>query len=263
MTTTSPHYTPTEPRYYVSAPIAPNLCDRIVREEHADIALAVTFALEAVYARNLGHHRRARRMAAVADRSARTCRPELLTVELSALRAVLAGEPITVAPIWGDTPEILVARAHCRLLWLREQLLSPAPAVTEWYLRAARAWHGRLLGARRLRQYLLSYGIDPTKAAALAALDEQRHDGLYGPILSAQGYYNYVGVTEARTGLYMRTEATTSVAELVPTHPLRPSETDTLAHAWLDLSEWEDPRPARLIAVLDRWIARARDEVRS
>jgi hypothetical protein len=102
-------------------------------------------------------------------------------------------------PEWSG--EDIVARAAYRLAWLREQLLSPAPAVTEWYLRAARSRYGRLLGARRLRQYLLSYGINPTRAAALAALDEQRHDGLYGPILSDQGYYNYVGVTGAHSGL--------------------------------------------------------------
>lgn len=222
-------------------------------ETCADIVIAVQFACELVRANLLGHHQRARALDAALDRCLRVS-PEQAGSwerELDALRTTWDGVYDYVPPAAGRERFIEFAAA------LDEQLYLPHPMLTEWYLlrcRTARVWNRRS-AVRQLREYLLSYGIDPTDSAAMGAMSINRfHTGLdtgvwprlrvvyFGGALGDAGRYTLIDV-EASIGrdVHSHTPLTDREAALLEwaadpsvLEPVWHSEVDDLLSVWID-----------------------------
>ncbi|MEU4345333.1 hypothetical protein AB0H00_29465 [Nocardia sp. NPDC023852] len=259
--TFDPSYPATEPDYFAAGPHAPEVGDRTLREEHADISVVLAFAVEAIRASTFGQRRRARTLLSDAQAVLPTAvgqNAQTYRAELAALRAVLTGEqPDPTQIAWGSTYEDSCARAEVRAQALTRQLDEPHPMVLEWLLRDVGESVGRKRARRILRQHLVSYGIDPTDTETVAAIEQRRRDGKGTPHLDAEGYLVYFGALMG-PGVYMWPDMTTPLTELVGADiPLswrgsrvlfaaRATDVEVFAGAWL----------ATLTRLIDRWIER-------
>ncbi|MDE1674337.1 hypothetical protein [Nocardia gipuzkoensis] len=252
-----------DPGFYAVGAHAPEVADRTLRECHADISLILAVAVEAVRAKYFDQHERAAALASYAEALLPTepgQAARIYRAELSAVRAELAGD--TPDPQWGayaSTYTDSCARAQAREAALRHQLHQPHPAIRELLLRtvgeATEQQHGPAV--QMLREHLISYGIDPTDPAAVAAIEQRRRDGKTATRPGATGHLVYLGELVG-PGVYTQLDTTTPLAELVDADralsweesrvllAARVTDPEVFAGRWL-------PTLARL---LDRWISR-------
>lgn len=265
--TTSPAARVTVPRFYATGACAPPVPDRVLREAHADVSVAITLAVEALRARTFGQDARAALLLGYAEAGlffapgtdARLCR-----AELAALRNALIGVDVDAGlagDSWSSTVADYRARAGVRAEAVGIQLREPHPLLLEWLLdrRAAPPWS--ILHAEALvdvREHLLSYGIDPTDAVVLEAIAARRRAGEGVPEKRPQGYAVYGGFLLGESGLYLHPDMTSPLAELLDAStPLSRTETELLDRArGLDLAAQAPVWVAMLVQLLDGWIAR-------
>lgn len=256
----------TVPRFYAAGAHAPQVPDRSLREVHADVSVMVALAVEAIRARSLGRDVRAAWLLghAEAGLTIELCGdPQLYYAELTALRQVLTGHEVDEGLAeysWSSTAPDYRARAGVRADAVHAQLRRRHPLLLEWPLNHQVFAEDSAVRAQAVveaREHLLSYGIDPTEQVVLDELTAYRRGGGVAE-RRLQGYGLYGGVLLGQTGLYLRPDTTTPLAELLDaTTPLLPAEADLLARARaLDPAAQAPVWVAALVALLGTWIAR-------
>lgn len=239
-----PPLTIIEPGFFATGPHAPQVADRTLREEHADISALLLLASEIARAEVLGLQRWATQLRSIA-RGGLPTRPgtnaDIWRAELSAVRAELTAAASDRAS--ADSR----ARATARAGVLVHEYLTPNLVLTEWLAYRVAAQAGdRRAAARMLRQHLLCYGIDPTAPAAIAGLDRARRDEFGGP------QWMHLGVLVA-PGAYVWTDPTESLTDTVQAgRTLSWREKRVLRRGRaveVTAAQWQD----QMVQVLDSW----------